>query len=332
MAAITNYTGDGEWQTLPELFCSAELTEGIHSQLIRLSVLIIFLSITAFLGNTLILAALYKETSLHPPSKLLLRTDLATTDLCVGIIVEPFHVIYLMSVVNKQWNTCRFSVFTVFITGQILRLVSLLTMTTISVDRLLALLLGLRYRQVVTLARIHVAVTVFWALSIIGCVRYFWNESLVIIFSYIYIILTLCFLISIYSYTRIFLRLRHRQSQVTGQPNQTTPLNIARYRKAASSALWLQLTLVVFYLPYIVVLSFTLSESWFSSPRISVCTKFGLFQLVVKPFCLLLEDQRSETSSEGYIKAAFLFMKGLLRVSRSAPWKVICNAFGIFSV
>ena len=126
MAAITNSTGAGEWQTLPELLCSAEFrTGGIHSQLILLSVLNIFLSITAFLGNTLILVALYKEASLHPPSKFLLRS-LATTDLCVGIIVEPFHVIYLMSVVNKQWNTCRFSVFTVFITGQILCLVSLL--------------------------------------------------------------------------------------------------------------------------------------------------------------------------------------------------------------
>ena len=35
-----------------------------------------------------------------------------------------------------------------------------------------------------------------------------------------------------------------------GQPSQTNPLNIARYRKTVSSALWVQLTLVVCYLPY----------------------------------------------------------------------------------
>ena len=265
MVAIRNFTGAGEGQTLlAELFCSAELAGGIQSQLIFLSVLNIFLSITAFLGNTLILVALYKETSLHPPSKLLLRS-LAATDLCVGIIVEPFYVIYLMSVVNKQWNICRFSIVTVFITGEILCLVSLLTLTAISVDRLLALLLGLRYRQVVTLKRTYVTVIVFWAVSIVGCIPYLWNESLIIICSYSYIILTLCILISIYSYTRIFLRLRHHQTQflhnVTGQPNQTTPQNIARYRKTASSTLWLQLTLVVCFLPYIVVLPFTLRET-----------------------------------------------------------------------
>ena len=81
MAAITNYTGDGKQKSIAKLFCSSELAGGVHSQLIFFSVLNTFLSITACLGNTLILVALYKETSLHPPSKLLLRS-LAATDLC----------------------------------------------------------------------------------------------------------------------------------------------------------------------------------------------------------------------------------------------------------
>ena len=63
-----------------QLFCTANLTAGLHSQLILLSVFNSFLSVTAFLENALVLFALYKESSLHPPSKLLLRS-LATTDL-----------------------------------------------------------------------------------------------------------------------------------------------------------------------------------------------------------------------------------------------------------
>ena len=256
MAAITNYTGDGKWQTsLAELFCSAELTGAIHSQMICLSVLNILLSITAFLGNTLILVALSKETSLHPPSKLLLR-NLATTDLFVGIIVEPVHVAYWISAVKEQWNICRFSVTAIIITAQLLCSVSQLTLAAISVDRLLALLLGLRYRQVVTLKRTYVTVIFLWIFSVVGCILYgLWNELVSLLYSYV--ILALSLVISIYSYTRIFLRLRHHQTQVqdnvTGQPNQTTSLNIARYRKTVSSALWLQLTLVVCYLPYVVL-------------------------------------------------------------------------------
>ena len=247
---MTNYTGDGE-QSLTELFCSAELTEAIHSQLICLSVLNIFLSVTAFLGNTLILVALCKETSLYPPSKVLLR-NLATTDLFVGIIVEPVHVVYWISAVKEQWNICRFALVAIIITAQLL---SQLTLAAISMDRLLALLLGLRYRQVVTLKRTYVTVISVWVVSAIGCIMYLWNG--LVSSSYSYVILILSLIISIYFYMRIFLRLRHFQTQiqdnVTAQPNQTNPLNMAPYRKTVSGALWLQLALIVCYLPYVAV-------------------------------------------------------------------------------
>ena len=77
-----------------------------HKELICLSAINIFLSITTVLGNTLILVALRKKCSLHPPSKLLFRC-LATTDLGVGLIVGPLNVVYWMSLVHKEWNLCR---------------------------------------------------------------------------------------------------------------------------------------------------------------------------------------------------------------------------------
>ena len=65
--------------------CSPSWVVGIQQQSISFSAVNIFLSITAFLGNFLILAALNKESYLHPPSKLLYRC-LATTDLLVGLV------------------------------------------------------------------------------------------------------------------------------------------------------------------------------------------------------------------------------------------------------
>ena len=65
---LKNFTEDENHKTVEELFCSAELVRGVDDELIFVSALHSFLSITAFLGNTLILAALHKETSLHPPS------------------------------------------------------------------------------------------------------------------------------------------------------------------------------------------------------------------------------------------------------------------------
>ena len=110
------------------------------------------LSLTAFLGNILIIIALSRVSSLRPPSKLLLGC-LASTDLCVGLITQPLFVAYIMS--PEYSMLCYY--FSVLFTrlSRILGGVSVSTLTAISVDRLLALLLGLRYRHVVTLRRVQ---------------------------------------------------------------------------------------------------------------------------------------------------------------------------------
>ena len=254
--AITNSTG-GLKQTISfeHLICSARLTGEIHKPLILFLVLNIFLSMTAFLGNTLILKALRKETSLHPPSKLLLCC-LATTDLCVGLISQPLVVATWMSIRYENWNLCRYTYTSCFIASHTLSSVSLMTMTSISVDRLLALLLGLRYRQIVTLKRTLAILAVFWVISTVAATSYLVNH--LITFWHGYIGIPLCLVTSIAAYIKIFLKLRHHQTQVQDrvqqeQPSQTVPLNIARYRKAVASALWVQLALVACYLPYNIV-------------------------------------------------------------------------------
>lgn len=87
---------------------------------------------------------------------------------------------------------------------------------------------------------------------IVGASSYFWNP---ITLWYMCIGLSLCLVIPTYSYTNIFLSLRHNQIQVQGygsdgQPSQPTPLNKARYKKAVYSALWVQVALVLGYMPF----------------------------------------------------------------------------------
>ncbi|XP_078352467.1 adenosine receptor A2a-like [Oculina patagonica] len=253
MEKTANFTGGGnKTETFLQLLCSARFLGEIGSELISFIVVNIFLSITASLGNALILAALPKESSLLPPSKLLFSC-LATTDLCVGLIAQPLTVTYLMFLVYEKWNLCRYALDAVFIASYALSGVSLLTVTAISVDRLLALLLEMRYRHVVTLKRTYWVVATFWVvctvaatLHLIFPVPVFWMVNIGI---------SVCVMISIASYSKIFVALRRHQAQVRGhfkqrQPSKKIPLNIARYRKAVSSALWVQLTLVVCYLPY----------------------------------------------------------------------------------
>ena len=209
--ALTNFTEYENKKTVSELYCSVELIRGVDGELIFLSSLNIFLSIAAFLGNTLILVALHKETSLHPPSKLLYR-NLAITDLCVGIIAEPLAVTYFTSVVNERWDICYHANWAKDFSSYTLCSVSLFTLTAINVDRLLALLLGLRYRQVVTLRRTFITVIALWILSIVGACTNFWNRRIYI--WCIYINTALCLVTTIFAYTKIFLTLRHNQIHV----------------------------------------------------------------------------------------------------------------------
>ena len=64
---LNNFTDAENQKTIVVLSCSAEFTAEVQDELIFLSIVNIFLSITAVLGNTLILVALHKETLLHPP-------------------------------------------------------------------------------------------------------------------------------------------------------------------------------------------------------------------------------------------------------------------------
>ena len=133
------------------------------------------------------------------------------------------------------------------------------TLTAISVDRLLALLLGLRYRQVVTLKRTLLIAIGGWIVAIVGASTFFLNPLIVSLYGYI--VIAFCLVTTIFAYLKIFVSLRHNQIHgqnhvVQGQSSQANTLNKARYRKAVYSALWVQVTLVICYLPYSIAVAF----------------------------------------------------------------------------
>ena len=221
----------------------------------------IFLAITASLGNTLILIALHKVTSVYPPTKLLFRC-LAVTDLLVGLISQPLYVTVLFPWFTT-WNVIVAITRADEFFFSLLPVVSLLTSAAISLDRLLALLLGLRYRHTVTLRRVWVFIVCFWLISALqatGSVFFEYPKLPEIAFWIFCALLTLSFLVSVFSYAKIFKTLRYRQVQVhrntqqgqrpNGGGNQP---NIARYKRTVYSIAWVQLALLICYIPYILL-------------------------------------------------------------------------------
>ena len=210
----------------------------------------IVFSITASLGNILILIALRKVTSIHPPTKLLFQC-LAITDLGVGLISQPLMATLMLlvdNILNIMFSHLLSSLSFTFCG------VSVFASTALSVDRLLALFLGLRYRHVVTLKRIR-AVLACGCLALLLTVLV-WNFRTKTARIIITIYLTLCLIISLFSYTKIVLRLRQHQSSVRdnaqqGQANTGgSPLNLERYKKTVVSVALVQLALVICYFPF----------------------------------------------------------------------------------
>ena len=106
-----------------------------------------------FVTNTTILLAIKNTCDLHTPSFVLLGS-LAASDLLVGLVCQPLFVASKIAELERNltaycwlrllqsrtaWNTSG---------------VSLLTVAAVSVDRLLALILHLRYETLVTVPRI----------------------------------------------------------------------------------------------------------------------------------------------------------------------------------
>ena len=243
-------------------FVIAKIPSGVW---ISLTALNIFLSIFATLGNVLILAALRKVSSIHPPTKLLFRC-LAITDLCVGLLGQPLYVYVRYITISLDIGNYIVELVYVFVfIINVLLAVSVLTSAAISVDRLLALLLGLRYRHVVTLCRVRVVIACVWFIAVTNaslfCVaRILFHDMLQLaswwtirafgIFSII---------VSTFSYTKIFFTLRHQQAQVQNhvQPEQSSRvrsvLNIARYKKTVYSVAWIQFAMLACYGPFSVM-------------------------------------------------------------------------------
>ena len=230
----------------------------------------ILLSITASLGNTLILIALRKVTSLHSPTKLLFQC-LAITDLGVGLISQPLYAIFIFLINFNLWNIISILHDITWGLSICLSGVSVLTTTALSVDRLLALLLKLRYRHVVTLKRARAVVFCFWLSPVSGIFMFLvWDTNIAL--AAISVSVMLCIVTSLLSYTIIFIKLRLHQATVhptvqcnvhhAGQPigGGIPALKIAQFKRTVTSIGLVQSVLVICYIPFVILNAILLSN------------------------------------------------------------------------
>ena len=172
------------------------------------------LSGTAVLGNVLILVSLCRAPQfLRQPSYFLLL-NLAFADLCVGVVAEPLYLIYKISYLLNPFSilSCYAGVVFNFF-SYLLTSLSLWTAAAISLDRLLALLLHMKYSAIVTKRKIIFVIAVLSVLSFAFASMFQWalnaqNTVFVCVNS-------MALLVALLSYVRIFQIMCYHQRQIS---------------------------------------------------------------------------------------------------------------------
>ena len=262
----------------------------------------IFLAFTATLGNTLILIALHKVSSIHPPTKFLLRC-LAVSDFCVGVIVQPLFAAFLMGIASANWRTIylTLSFFNFTFCG-----FSFATATAISVDRLLALLLGLRYRHTVTLRRVRCLAVCFLLVSTVnGFMHSLFSQDIAKSVGFVVIIISV--FLSVFSHVKIFLKLRQYRAEVQQRVGHEQaigrgiPLNIERYKKTVWTIAWVQLALVFCYFPLFIYLILAMATNWYRTGSVFyvLASTVVYFNSTLNPvlFCWKIREVRQEVKN-----------------------------------
>ena len=225
--------------------------------------------LTATFGNSIIICAFRKASSMTPASRILLLS-VAASDLGVGVFVQPINTAIMVNFKNihgsevspdlsvmcpliKTWQFLS-----VFFAGA-----SLLTVGAISIDRFLALYLHLKYRQIVTTSRVVAVVTGIWVTAFLTAMFQTltaFNDIINLTGELLVLVMASFAYITIYKIARRHHNQIYGQTQLENQNDQVTQLS--RAKKLAINSLYIYVIIVICYAPSLCIsLIFTMSQT-----------------------------------------------------------------------
>ena len=232
-----------------------ELTD---REYIPLCVLNTFFALTAIVLNSVTINKIRKTSSASLPKNLrVLLLNLAFSDVSVGLVVQPFYIIYLTFLFESQKGDNLHIMETLFLViGVPFLCASILGVLALIVDRFLAVYLHLRYQEIVTPKRVVSILILSWVISTIVSLPWITHEyhDFLSIFLNIFLItclITIAFLqCKIYSIVRRH-RFQIRAQQGSIQTEDETRATFERQKSSVRSAFYIYLLLLACYLPYI---------------------------------------------------------------------------------
>ena len=222
---------------------------------IALCLVNIIFSLATCIANVLFIFAVAKTPDLQSPSFVLLGC-LAASDLLVGLICQPLLVAVKIAELEENLTAFCNLKKVQFLSGWATSGASFLLIAAVSVDRVLCLVLHLRYSTLVTVPRVLKCAFILWIFSITFVITRFWMGSAWHFIAYLVFFLPL--LVITVSTLKIFQFARRHQRQINDQTMavshlQPNTVNALKCRKSAVTVLYIYGLSLIFYSPYLLV-------------------------------------------------------------------------------
>lgn len=262
--------------SLTEVFCCGPISDSLRSHRVELILNISFHilnSIIATVENLMVLVAIWRTSAIRSPSNTLLF-GLALCDLGVACVAQPVFITVQILIYNdhdlRSSTLDKSSVLMSIFFSK----VALLTMTSISIDRYLAVYLHLRYREIVTETKIKILLPALWILGVIIAAMSFLTIA---IFQWLLIMVeSVCLLIAFYVWIKIYRVVKRHRVQIGNQvQTQEQQFNMVKFKNSASHCMLLMFVYLVCYFPqfiYLVRLAVNFNERNFKGFFISYTT------------------------------------------------------------
>lgn len=264
------------------------------------------LAIAAIFGNGIILHAIRKSAALRPPSRALLYS-LAASDFGVGLIVQPFYVLYKTAELKNNHLLYCIGGIGFHLSANVFSAVSFLTVTAIAIDRVLALLLTTRYQTTVSLRRVIKVLLTIWALTGLWVFNWIWNLETYQVFNIT--VISVCLLVCSVSYITLWVtlsklrkktvsRLNGGEEITSKEANNVRSRKFGAYKRSVTNMFYVYVLMLVCYVPYLAMF-FVIQTTKVNSTKILALsyTMTVLFaNSAINPFlyCWRIREIRSE--------------------------------------
>lgn len=261
------------------LFVGFDHVYGFEWTFVFSIILNIILSITAIIGNAIVVVTIWNNSTLHTPSNCLLFS-LAVSDFGVGLIVQPFCVAYKMGELLMVFDVYCFAGVASEILALTFSATAFMTISAISVDRFLAIHLHLRYNALVLVSRVIKVVFLLWFLGLAcaACRLVCFVVNCSVMIKILAVIFVLFLFVTITCYIKIGLTVRrHLKMQIhpsgptstfgetdipSGKSTNISNIHIHQKKKSVITMLYVVGTFVGCFMPYMGTLLVCVLLEW----------------------------------------------------------------------